>query len=174
MDKIWNEKLAAGLEQLKQLYNITHIYYGLREYDGVGYFCEPSYLDFHTEWQVIFVDECELSVAITIGDDIFGVAERIRTNVLLITLACLKVFQENELDFPFWNVVYSKTDWDLVRSMIETTMHVVTMSNACRLDAFDPPEEENVEWLDLTYGVSEDWFGYGNDLEQLAYCVTHG
>lgn len=167
MNEILNKILADGLEQLKQLYDIRHIYYGIREYEGP--YSEPYWLDFKTQWQVIFVDAVGTTAAINITDD----NNRTRTNILLITLACLKVFQENELDFPFWSVVYSNTDWDLVHRMIETTMHVVTMANACILDAFEPPEEEPVKWNDLTLAVSEDWFGCGSDLEKIMYFIEH-
>lgn len=154
LDDILIDKINA----IKQMGVIVDAHYTGQEYDNT--------------LKLVFTDDAGQTVAISF-DDPDAHPDRFRVDAILLMFMCCRIFSENGLSFPFWNAAFN--DWRYVRPMLRSVRNLLSLKSAGRIaDFVPPPEEENVEWLDLTYGVSEDWFGYGNDLEQLAYCVTHG
>ena len=154
LDDILIDKINA----IKQMGVIVEAHYTGEEYDNT--------------LKLVFTDDAGQTVAISF-DDPDAHPDRFRVDAILFMFMCCRIFSENGLSFPFWNTAFN--DWWYVRPMLRSVRKLLLLKSAGRIADFVPrPEAENVEWLDLTYGVSEDWFGYGNDLEQLAYCVTHG
>lgn len=154
LDSILIDKINA----IKQMGVIVDAHYTGEEYDNT--------------LKLLFTDDAGQTVAISF-DDPDAYPDRFRVDAILFMLMCCRIFSENGLSFPFWNTAFN--DWRYVRPMLRSVRKLLLLKSAGRIADFVPrPEAENAEWLDLTFGVSEDWFGCGNDLEQLAYCVTHG
>ena len=154
LDSILIDKINA----IKQMGVIVDAHYTGEEYDNT--------------LKLVFSDDAGQTVTISF-DDPDAHPDRFLVDAILFMFMCCRIFSENNLPFPFWNTAFN--DWRYVRPMLRSVRNLLSLKSAGRIVDFVPPsEKENIEWLDLTYGVSEDWFGYGNDLEQLAYCVTHG
>lgn len=154
---LYDDILINKINAIQQMGVIVDAHYTGEEYDNT--------------LKLVFTDDAGQTVAINFNDPV-AQPDRFRVNAILLMFMCCRIFNENGLSFPFWDVAYS--DWPSACPMLRSVRKLLLLKSTGRIaDFVPPPEEENVKWLDLTYGVSEDWFGYGNDLEQLAYCVTH-
>ena len=88
--------------------------------------------------KLVFTDNAGQTLDFSLSDPITN-PERFRVDAILLMFMCCRIFSENGLPFPFWNVACS--DWQHIRPMLRSVLNLLSLKSAGRITDFISPKE---------------------------------